>query len=50
LIEQYKSLRSLLIEQSFPSTDELLDYCVTQCNGCVMKNATYSASNAEVAL
>jgi len=34
--------------KSFPSIDELLVYCVTQCNGCAMKNATYSARNVEV--
>jgi hypothetical protein len=38
--QSVQSLRSILIEQSFNSIDEFLNYCVTQCNGCVMKNSS----------
>jgi hypothetical protein len=38
--QSVQSLRSILIEESFNSIDEFLDYCVTQCSGCVMKNSS----------
>ena len=38
--QSVQSFRSILIEQSFNSIYEFLDYCVTQCSGCVMKNSS----------
>jgi hypothetical protein len=44
-----QSLRSLLIEQSFYSTDEFFGLpCWLKCGACAMKNAPYSVCNVEV--
>jgi len=32
-------IKKHFIEQSFNPIDEFLDYYVTQCSGCVMKNS-----------
>lgn len=44
-----QSLRTLLTEQSFYSTDKIFRLqCWLKCGACVMKNAPYSVCNVEV--